>query len=117
MSNQGPDPEDLTQTDRDNLCVICLKLPDDAVGEPCLCHLHEPGAVSDTHSTLDQLRVHIDNLGVRGHPICVCGEEVSRGRLYYRCENCAELWDKKTGINIEIVDEHRYSATLSGGSQ
>jgi len=65
--------------------------------------LELPGTVSDLYSTLDLLRVHVDNCGPSGHPFCCCGGEVNRGRLFFTCPVCNEQYHKDTGINREVV--------------
>ena len=145
--SDNTDLTSLTETDLANLCVICGKLPDDAVEPPCTCdadfedkwgfsrydddpledlpltsaeqelaerigleadefvrlRLMYPGTVSDLYSTLDQLRLHVDNCGPSGHPICCCGNETNRGRLFFTCPCCREQYHKDTGINREVV--------------
>jgi len=160
--SDNTDLTSLTETDLANLCVLCGKLPDDAVDPPCTCddggpclledqladraferaatfeemkklslvghtfagselefaellgldpegeefvraRLELPGTVSDLYSTLDKLRLHVDNCGPAGHPLCCCGTEVFRGRLFYTCPTCNEQYHKATGNNRDVV--------------
>ena len=32
-----PNPNDLTEIDHANICVVCGRLPDDALADPCEC--------------------------------------------------------------------------------